>query len=106
MAPKPTKKKSEGNEPDTTRQLLIDAAKSVFADKGYEGSTVKDIADAAGVNISLVSYHFDGKENLYRICLETFANNHIAAAERALKSPANREEFKLVSKCFLRNLSR
>ena len=47
---------------DKTRDLLIKAARSLFALQGYKATTVKEIADKAGVNISLISYHFDGKE--------------------------------------------
>lgn len=78
-----------------SREALIMAGKRVFAQKGFEGATVKDLADEAGVNVSLVSYHFGGKENLYRSCLESFGTERLEAAERVLKTPATAEEFKL-----------
>lgn len=90
-----TKKKSEAQTDVGSKELLIQAAKRVFAEKGYDGATVKDLADAAGVNVSLVSYHFDGKENLYRTCLEAFGRSNVAAAERVLKPPTSRDEFRL-----------
>lgn len=78
-----------------TRQLLQCAAKTVFAKHGYEGATVKQIANRAGVNVSLVSYHFNGKEGLYRACFEELGRERLASAERILKIPASAEDFRV-----------
>ncbi len=48
-----------------TRQIILDAAATLFADKGFKATGVRDIAAAAGVNQALVSYHFGGKGALY-----------------------------------------
>ena len=78
-----------------TRQLLIDAAKHVFAKHGYDGATVKEVVDQAGVNVSLVSYYFDGKEGLYQACFEEFGKSRLAVADRMLnQAPQSLEEFK------------
>jgi AcrR family transcriptional regulator len=52
-----------------TRQLLLDAARSRFAVAGYAATTVRDIADDAGVNVALISRYFDSKEGLFAACL-------------------------------------
>lgn len=78
--------------PDS-RQALIAAAKKIFALKGFDAATVKDIADEAKLNVSLVSYYFGGKEALYRVCLEEFGKKKLAQAERFLRPPASREDF-------------
>lgn len=78
-----------------TREGLLRAAGTVFGEKGYEGATVKDLADAAGVNVSLVSYYFGSKEGLYRACLENFGKDRLATAERVLKSPESEQDFRL-----------
>jgi len=78
-----------------SREALLNAAKKVFAELGFEGATVKDVADEARVNISLVSYYFDGKENLYRECLSTVGNHHVTSAQKVLKAPSSPEEFRL-----------
>lgn len=77
-----------------SRQLLLQAAKKVFAEKGLEGATVKDIGDLAGLNVSLVSYYFKGKEGIYRACLEDFGGLSSATAERVLKTPQSAEDFR------------
>lgn len=43
---------------------IIEKAEELFATQGYEGTTVRDIADAAGVNLAMISYYFGSKEKL------------------------------------------
>ena len=52
-----------------TRQLLLDAAWRRFAHDGYAATTVRDIADEAGVNVALISRYFESKEGLFEACL-------------------------------------
>ena len=47
------------------RELILQAALEVFSGKGYDGSTVKKIAERAGVNEGLLYRHFKSKEDLY-----------------------------------------
>jgi TetR/AcrR family transcriptional regulator len=53
-------------DPERTRRALLDAALDEFAARGYAGARVRDIADRAGVSKDLISYHFGGKDGLYR----------------------------------------
>ena len=48
------------------KQSIIEAARSLFADKGFHGTTVKDIAAAAGISEALLYKHFHGKESMYK----------------------------------------
>ncbi len=48
-----------------TREALIDAAAEVFAQRGFAGTTVREICERAGANIAAVNYHFGDKERLY-----------------------------------------
>ena len=52
-----------------TRRLLLDAALRRFADDGYGTTTLRDIADDAGVNVALIGRYFDSKEGLFEACL-------------------------------------
>jgi AcrR family transcriptional regulator len=48
-----------------TRERILDAAQKLFAEKGLEATSVRDITTEAGCNVAAVNYHFGGKENLY-----------------------------------------
>ena len=52
-----------------TRALLLDAARRRFARNGYAATTVRDIADEAGVNVALINRYFASKEGLFEACL-------------------------------------
>lgn len=52
-----------------TRQLLLAAALQRFTRDGYAATTVRDIADDAGVNVALISRYFKSKEGLFEACL-------------------------------------
>jgi AcrR family transcriptional regulator len=43
---------------------ILERAEELFAHRGYEGTTVRDIAQAAGVNLAMISYYFGSKEKL------------------------------------------
>ncbi|HEX2846632.1 MAG TPA: TetR family transcriptional regulator [Chitinophagaceae bacterium] len=43
---------------------IMEAAEKLFADKGFEGTSVRDIAEDAGVNQAMISYYFGSKEKL------------------------------------------
>jgi AcrR family transcriptional regulator len=48
-----------------TRDLLLDAAEQVFASRGFEGSSLDEIADTAGYTRGAIYKHFAGKEELF-----------------------------------------
>jgi AcrR family transcriptional regulator len=48
-----------------SRQALLDAATVLFDERGYDGATVRDIGDRAGVDAALIARYFGSKEGLY-----------------------------------------
>jgi AcrR family transcriptional regulator len=100
MALKP-KVRPKSKSKDSSRQLLLEGAKRLFAKKGYDGVSVKEIAKEAGLNISLVSYHFNGKENLYHECLTQFGESKLKVAQRVLQAPQSVQEFQIRFRMFL-----
>lgn len=54
----------------STRDRVLEAAGSLFAEKGFEGATIRDICEAAGANVASVNYHFRDKETLYAEAVE------------------------------------
>ncbi|MFY7992157.1 MAG: TetR/AcrR family transcriptional regulator [Bacteriovoracaceae bacterium] len=53
------------NQTVDTKEKILEVARVLFADKGFDGTSVRDIAKAAEVNVASVNYHFDSKENLF-----------------------------------------
>ena len=57
-------------EVDDTRQKLMNYAGEIFSAKGFESTTVREVCQAAGVNIAAIHYHFGDKERLYLECVK------------------------------------
>lgn len=47
-----------------TKEKILDVATNLFAQKGFSGTSVRDIAQQAGVNLAAINYHFSNKRNL------------------------------------------
>lgn len=56
-----------------TRERLLAAGEKVFADKGYDGAKLSDIAAEAGVSVGAVYFRFKDKDALFQAIAETFA---------------------------------
>ena len=67
-------------EKPVTRDRLIDAAGVIFAERGYRGATMREIADRSGANLAAAHYHFGSKQKLYRDVVRT----HFERLERRL----------------------
>ena len=52
--------------PERTRARILDAALDLFSERGLTGTTVRDIAGRANVNVAAISYYFGGKDELYK----------------------------------------
>lgn len=88
-------------ESEDTAERLIEAAKLIFAEKGFAGATVKEIADEAGVNVSLISYHFKGKDGLLRACVEEFGRRRLQDSENILTTPEGPADLKVKLKLWM-----
>jgi len=53
-----------------TKQLILDTAEQLFARKGFQATSMRDITGTAGVNLSSVNYHFGSKEALLEAVFE------------------------------------
>lgn len=73
-----------------TRDRILDAAERLFAERGgADGASMRDLAAAAGVRLSQLSYHFGSKEALYRAVFARRAHALALARDEALgEAPA------------------
>ncbi len=59
----------------TTKETLLSVAIELFAEYGYDKVSIRDIAEKAKANSSMISYYFGSKQNLYDAALEKQAGN-------------------------------
>jgi len=75
--PAPSRTSKRDTQPergDVTRQKLLSAAIDVFGRHGFEGATTRALVNAAGVNLQAIPYYFGGKEGLYIAAAEHIAS--------------------------------
>lgn len=51
---------------EATRERIMKAAERLFAERGYDGTSIRAIVAKARVNQAAINYHFEGKDGLYR----------------------------------------
>lgn len=76
----------DGAEPDV-RWRILNAAVQVFAERGFDGASVRDLTERAGVNIAAINYYFGGKEALYLRAVEA-AYHECGLEPQAMDLPA------------------
>ncbi len=54
----------------TKKETIIQSALKLFSTKGFEGTSVREIASDAGVNVAMINYYFTSKENLFKSVVE------------------------------------
>jgi AcrR family transcriptional regulator len=64
-APKVKGRRTRAEQRAATVKLILDTAEDLFAQLGYFGVTIKDVADRMGIHPALIHYYFDGKKALF-----------------------------------------
>jgi len=64
--------------PEKNRRAVLDAAEQLFAERGFDGVSMRDIGDASGVSQPLIHHHFGSKEELYGAVLRRSADDYAA----------------------------
>jgi len=67
---------------------MIHAASLLFYQKGFDGTSVRDIAKHASVNVSLISYYFKGKQGLLEYAVTNYYETYIKLMEENLERNA------------------
>ena len=72
---------------ELTRERIMKAAERLFAERGYDGTSIRTIVAKARVNQAAINYHFQGKDGLYREVLRAayraLTASQLAHAEEA-----------------------
>jgi AcrR family transcriptional regulator len=70
---------------DQTRALILDTALTMFRERGYEQTTMRGIAEKAGVSLGNAYYYFRSKEHLIQAFYQSMHDDHVAVALPALE---------------------
>lgn len=68
-----------------TKENVMKSATSLFYQKGFAGTSVRDIADKADVNVSLISYYFKSKQGLLEYAVTQFYENYLKNLEEVIQ---------------------
>lgn len=71
----------------TSEEKIKEAAKAIFLKKGYAGTTARDIAEAANMNIALTNYYFRSKEKLFLEIFKDLFNYYCQNTLRIFQKP-------------------
>lgn len=75
-----------------SREHILDAARKLFAEHGFEGTSLRQVARAAGVDPGMVHHFFKGKDELFALSVELPADPEQVLAGVADSDPAQRAE--------------
>lgn len=68
-----------------SKRKVVNAAISLFFQNGFHGTSVRDIADEAAVNVSLISYYFKGKQGLLEYAITEYYEQYLETIEKTLQ---------------------
>ncbi len=84
------------------REQLLDVGRRLFAERGFEGTSIEEIAKDAGVSKPVVYEHFGSKEGLYVVVVHREVERLLAMATAILGGPNTREKFEAAAVALLR----
>lgn len=77
---------SEAHQANEAEIKLLNSALDLFSEKGYEGTSIREIIEGAGVTRPVLYYYFENKEDLFRRVFETMFSQLIERIETASAS--------------------
>jgi AcrR family transcriptional regulator len=83
--------KRHGSQP-ATKERILQVAEELFAQKGFDGTRTRDIAEQVGINISTLHFHWKSKEELYTAVYQNLLSQRAGLAEEVfalLAQPAS-----------------
>lgn len=77
---------------NNTKEKIIKTATKLFAQKGYDGTSIREISRSAGVNVALISYYWGGKKELFQAIINDMIDVQTKYASSALDFAINPED--------------
>jgi TetR/AcrR family transcriptional regulator len=76
-----------GTRAGRTRAALLDAAETLFAERGFDGTRLEDVASRVGIRRASIVYYFKDKQALYEAVLDEVLGGLLSVIEPVLASP-------------------
>ena len=76
---------------ESTKEIIKRTALSLFAQKGYYGTTMNEIAELVGIKTPSLYFHFRGKEELFFSVYEDLANEYVSLMDRIMNTTESME---------------
>jgi len=96
--------KMESGSSSEIRERILESAESLFSEKGFSGTKVREITNLAGCNLAAINYHFGGKDNLYyqviRRHLNVMRDVRIAGINRVMNEQKDNISLEKLLKAF------
>jgi AcrR family transcriptional regulator len=80
----------------STKNKILDAAESLFAIQGFNGTSLREITSQAEVNLAAVNYHFGSKKELIKAVMSRYMNELSPRLESALVEVCERDNLNLL----------
>ncbi|MAV90990.1 MAG: hypothetical protein CL676_06185 [Bdellovibrionaceae bacterium] len=87
---------------DSSKKNILKEANRLFAEKGYTGTSVRELAEAAEVNVAAINYHFGSKQGLFEAAVKDFTQSKLSMVMMVLEPTKTLEEFKLRITMFMK----
>src|SRR6202167_4405121 len=84
------------------RQQLLDIGRRLFAERGFEGTSIEEIAAQAGVSKPVVYEHFGGKEGLYAVVVDREVERLLTTVTTLLEGDHSESKFEVAAVGLLR----
>ncbi|MCD6447160.1 MAG: TetR/AcrR family transcriptional regulator [Candidatus Marinimicrobia bacterium] len=71
---------------ETTHDKILEVSAKIFAEKGYNGTSMREIAETLNITKAALYYHFSGKEEIFSVCITNSLDKMTKAYESMAKS--------------------
>jgi len=79
----------------STKEKILDVAEGLFAEHGFNDTSLRAITSKAGVNLASVNYHFGDKKTLVRAVLNRYLEAFMPAVQQALQELNSQDEYQM-----------
>ena len=87
---------------DASRESILKEANRLFAEKGYEGTSIRELTEAAQVNVAAINYHFGSKQGLFEAVVKDFTLLKLSMVVMVLEPTKTLDEFRLHITMFMK----